>query len=152
MKTNIQYVFFYENVIREIMKEMEENIQTETGGVFLGYRNLRQYEVVEMITPGPNALRRKDCFEFDFEYINGACNKYVSEENPKADLLGIWHKHIGRNILLSREDILVSRDIVRENKKDIISGIMITYPKYQLMLYYIDYIGVKGKIKHNFTI
>lgn len=152
LKTKIKYVFFHENVIQKIMKEMEDNIQTETGGVLLGYRSLRQYEVTEMISPGPDALRRKESFEFDFEYVNSACNKYVSETNPGADLLGIWHKHIGRGILLSKEDIFVSRDIVHKNKKDIISGIMITYPEYRLMLYYIDAQGVKGKVKHNFNV
>lgn len=108
-----------------------------------------QWIVTEMISPGPNAIREKDVFEFDTEYVNEVCNVYLDEKNPKAELLGIWHKHIGKNSKFSQEDIEINKKIVFVNNKSIISGIITTYPKYCLKLYYVDFEGVNKEVKHN---
>jgi len=150
LKTNSKYVLFDENVIHKIITELKDNPNNETGGVLLGYRNNNVWTVVEMVEPGPNAIRKIDSFEFDTEYVNQMCNQFIDDSNSNIELLGIWHKHNGKNSRFSKEDEELNKKIVILNGLDIISGIVVSYPKYSLQLYYVDLNENTTVVEHNY--
>lgn len=149
LKTNSKYVLFDENVIHKIITELKDNPNNETGGVLLGYRNDKVWNVVEMVEPGPNSIRKVDSFEFDTEYVNQVCNEYVQKVGMQIEFLGIWHKHIGRNPFFSKEDMEFNKHIIETNNIEIISGIITTYPVYRMNLYYVDSDGNDAELMHN---
>ena len=51
-----KYVFFSERAFTSILVETQEEIGTETGGVFLGYRQEDIWYVIESVDPGPNSI------------------------------------------------------------------------------------------------
>ena len=92
-------VVFSERAFISILVETQEKIQTETGGVFLGYRKGDIWYVIESIDPGPNSVFQTAYFEYDQAYINHLINKVSRLYSTQLDLIGRYGKVEERNLV-----------------------------------------------------
>ena len=88
-------VVFTERAYISVLSETAEKIHTETGGIFLGYREGDIWHIVESIDPGPKSVFEVAYFEYDQKYVNHLSQKIARLYNRPLELLGLWHRHPG---------------------------------------------------------
>ena len=128
-------VVFSERAFTSILVETQEKIQTETGGVFLGYRKDDVWYVIESIDPGPNSVFQPAYFEYDQEYINHLINKVSRLYSPQLDLIGLWHRHPGSFDSFSGTDDGTNTKYAELNEQGALSALVNIDPKFRLTVY-----------------
>ena len=130
-----KYVFFSERAFTSILVETKEKMQTETGGVFLGYRKDEIWYVIESIDPGPNSIFQPSYFEYDQDYINHLINKVSRLYSPQLDLIGLWHRHPGSFDSFSGTDDGTNTKYAELNEQGSISALVNIDPHFRLTMY-----------------
>lgn len=130
-----KYVFFSERAFTSILVETKEKMQTETGGVFLGYRKDEIWYVIESIDPGPNSIFQPSYFEYDQDYINHLINKVSRLYSPQLDLIGLWHRHPGSFDSFSGTDDGTNTRYAELNEQGSISALVNIDPRFRLTMY-----------------
>lgn len=128
-------VVFSERAFTSILVETQEKIQTETGGVFLGYRKDDVWYVIESIDPGPNSVFQPAYFEYDQDYINHLINKVSRLYSPQLDLIGLWHRHPGSFDSFSGTDDGTNTKYAELNEQGAISVLVNIDPQFRLTVY-----------------
>lgn len=128
-------VVFSERAFVSLLVEVEEKVFTETGGVFLGFRNDDIWYVIESVDPGPNSIFKKAYFEYDQEYINHLINKLSRIYKIQLDLIGLWHRHPGSFDRFSGTDDKTNTSFAEINGAGAISAIVNIDPVFRLTLY-----------------
>ena len=131
----LKRVVFSERAFVSILVETQENIQTETGGVFLGFREDNEWYVIESIDPGPNSIFKANYFEYDQDYVNHLINKISRLYDTQLDLIGLWHRHPGSFDSFSRTDDETNTKYAELNNKGAISALVNIDPKFRLTVY-----------------
>ena len=99
-------VVFSNRAYNAVVYESTDKINSETGGIFLGYYKNESWYVIETIGPGPNAVFQETYFEYDQQYVEYQINKAAQKYQVELTLIGNWHKHPGSlNELSSTDDI-----------------------------------------------
>lgn len=128
-------VVFSERAFTSILVETQEKSRTETGGVFLGYREDDVWYVIESIDPGPNSIFQPAYFEYDHNYINHLINKVSRLYTTQLDLIGLWHRHPGSFDSFSRTDDGTNTKYAELNEQGAISALVNIDPKFRLTVY-----------------
>lgn len=128
-------VVFSERAFTSILVETQEKIGTETGGVFLGYRQEDIWYVIESVDPGPNSIFRPSYFEYDQNYINHLINKVSRLYSPQLELIGLWHRHPGSFDSFSGTDDGTNTKYAELNEQGAISALVNIDPQFRLTVY-----------------
>lgn len=128
-------VVFSERAFTSILVETQEKIRTETGGVFLGYRQGDVWYVIESVDPGPNSIFQPSYFEYDQEYINHLINKVSRLYSSQLDLIGLWHRHPGSFDSFSGTDDGTNTKYAELNEQGAISALVNIDPQFRLTVY-----------------
>ena len=86
---------FSNRAYNTVVSEATARVNSETGGVFLGYYENETWYVIEAIEPGPKAVFQEAYFEYDQRYVERKINKVAQKYQAELTLIGIWHKHLG---------------------------------------------------------
>lgn len=128
-------VVFSERAFTSILVETQEKSRTETGGVFLGYRDDDVWYVIESIDPGPNSIFQPAYFEYDQNYINHLINKVSRLYTTQLDLIGLWHRHPGSFDSFSGTDDGTNTKYAELNEQGAISALVNIAPQFRLTVY-----------------
>lgn len=85
---------FSKRAFSVIVSECSRYENEETGGILLGYYNNYNWEILETIFPGPNAIHRSAEFLYDNEYVDYEINSISLIYEIPLKILGIWHTHV----------------------------------------------------------
>lgn len=141
-------VVFSDRAMTALLVETYENIKTETGGVFLGYRKGDVWYVLESIDPGPNSIFRATYFEYDQQYINHLINKVSMLYREQLDLIGLWHRHPGSLDIFSQTDDGTNKQYANLGSEGAISALVNIDPAFRLTVYEVKKPLAYRKIKH----
>lgn len=130
-------VVFSERAIIALLAETQEHIETETGGVFLGYRRDNIWYVVETVDPGPNSIFQPAYFEYDDVYLNHLMNKVAKLYKKPLDIVGLWHRHPGSFDQFSSTDDGTNLKYAKRNKDGSISALVNIDPNFRLTIYHV---------------
>lgn len=139
---------FSERAFISILVETQEKIRTETGGVFLGYRQGDVWYVIESVDPGPNSIFRPAYFEYDQNYINHLINKISRLYSPQLELIGLWHRHPGSFDSFSGTDDGTNTKYAELNEQGAISALVNIDPQFRLTVYSVTLSLQYKKIKY----
>lgn len=128
-------VVFSERAFISILVETQEKIQTETGGVFLGYRKGDIWYVIESIDPGPNSVFQTAYFEYDQAYINHLINKVSRLYSTQLDLIGLWHRHPGSFDSFSGTDDGTNTKYAELDERGAVSALVNIDPYFRLTMF-----------------
>lgn len=141
-------VVFSERAFISILVETQENIKTETGGVFLGHRKGDIWYVIESIDPGPKSVFKTAYFEYDQTYINHLINKVSRLYATQLDLIGLWHRHPGSFDSFSRTDDETNTKYAELDEQGSISALVNIDPQFRLTMYSVTLPLKYEKIKY----
>ncbi len=133
----LERVVFSERAIIALLAETQEHLETETGGVFLGYRRDNIWYVVETIDPGPNSIFQPAYFEYDDVYLNHLMNKIARLYKKPLDIVGLWHRHPGSFDQFSNTDDGTNLKYAKRNKEGSISALVNIDPNFRLTIYHV---------------
>lgn len=129
-------IFSDRAAISLLVEAREQNeLDNETGGVFLGYRRGKIWYVIECCDPGPKAIFRHSYFEYDHEYINHTINKLSRIYLKQLELLGLWHRHPGSLDRFSATDDRTNLEYAQLHPEGAISAIANIDPHFRLTIY-----------------
>lgn len=131
-------VVFSSRAYASLMSEVLDEIETETGGVFLGYWDGEAWQVVESIDPGPNSLFEVAYFEYDQDYINHLINKVSRIYERQLDLIGLWHRHPGSFDKFSATDDETNLKYALMSERGAISALVNIDPHFRLTVYQVQ--------------
>jgi len=118
-----------------IMAETLGEINTETGGVFLGHCKNGIWYVIETIAPGPKSIFSPVTFEYDHEYLNYLINKINILYKEPLKLIGLWHRHPGSMDTFSSTDDKTNKKFAKINSYGAISILINVDPKFRITAY-----------------
>lgn len=144
----LKCVVFSERAFTAILSETQENLQTETGGVFLGHRDGDVWYVIESIDPGPKSIFEPTYFEYDRSYIDHLINKVSRLYMPQLDLVGLWHRHPGSFDSFSGTDDGTNKQYAALNDEGAISALVNIDPTFRLTVYAVSLPLKYEKIKY----
>jgi len=130
-------VVFSSRAYAALLSEVLSEIQTETGGVFLGYYDDGVWQVVESIDPGPNSIFEVAYFEYDQDYINHLINKVSRIYGRQLDLIGLWHRHPGSFDQFSSTDDGTNTNYAELTSYGAISALVNIDPGFRLTVYHV---------------
>lgn len=130
-------VFSYRAFL-SLVCETAEHLNTETGGLFLGYRYENHWYILETIDPGPAAILRPAYFEYEKPYVDHLLNKQARLYTPLPSVLGLWHRHPGSFDRFSDTDNHTNLEFVKECGPTIISALVNIDPSFRLTVYQTD--------------
>lgn len=131
-------VIFTERAYVSVLAETAEKIQTETGGIFLGYRCGENWYVMESIDPGPKSTFEVAYFEYDYKYVNHLAKKIARLYKKPLELLGLWHRHPGSFDQFSGTDDGTNKKFASLNKNGAISALVNIDPKFRITIFHVD--------------
>lgn len=131
-------VTFSSRAYASLLSEVLDEIATETGGVFLGYREGDTWHIVESVDPGPGSRFEVAYFEYDQNYINHLINKLSRIYERQLDLVGLWHRHPGSFDRFSATDDETNAKFASLNRWGAVSGLVNIDPEFRLTLYQVD--------------
>lgn len=129
------HVVFSDRAMTSLLVEIYEKINTETGGVFLGYRKGDVWYVIEAIDPGPKSTFQVSYFEYDQDYINHLINKVSRLYKEQLDLIGLWHRHPGSFDSFSSTDDGTNKQYALLHEDGAISALVNIDPTFRLTVY-----------------
>lgn len=148
-------VIFTQRAFVSILAETAEKIQTETGGIFLGYREADTWYVVEAIDPGPKSTFQVAYFEYDTKYVNHLVNKVARIYNKPLELIGLWHRHPGSFDQFSGTDDGTNLKFATLHKDGAISALVNIDPEFRLTVFHVTaplaYSRVRFKVGDEFV-
>lgn len=130
-------VMFTERAYISVLSETAEKIHTETGGIFLGYRNGDIWHIVESIDPGPKSVFEVAYFEYDQKYVNHLSQKIARLYNRPLELLGLWHRHPGSFNQFSRTDNETNKKYAALHGNGAISALVNIDPDFRLTVFHV---------------
>ena len=128
-------VVFSQRAFLALVCEVAEHLNTETGGLFLGYRFKDYWYVVETIDPGPEAILRPAYFEYEKKYVEHQLNKQARLYKSSPSVLGLWHRHPGSFDSFSSTDDQTNLEFARECGPCVISALVNIDPDFRLTVY-----------------
>ena len=131
-------VIFTQRAFVSILAETAEKIQTETGGIFLGYRNADVWYVIEAIDPGPKSTFQVAYFEYDSKYVNHLANKIARLYGRPLELVGLWHRHQGSFDQFSGTDDETNLRYASLHKEGAISALVNIDPDFRLTVFHVS--------------
>ena len=131
-------VIFTERAFVSILAETAEKVQTETGGIFLGFRDSDVWYVIESIDPGPKSVFQVAYFEYDQKYVSHLASKVARLYNKPLELLGLWHRHPGSFDRFSGTDDKTNGKYASLNKAGAISALVNIDPEFRLTVFYVS--------------
>ena len=132
-------VIFSNRAYTALLSEVYEKIQTETGGVFLGYYENDIWYIVEAIDPGPNCIFEVAYFEYDQPYVNHLINKVARIYKNNLALIGLWHRHPGSFDVFSGTDDGTNATYAKMSPQGAISVLVNIDPLFRLTVYHVSY-------------
>jgi proteasome lid subunit RPN8/RPN11 len=140
-----QQVIFSERAYIALMTETFANINTETGGIFLGHFDNDKWYIIETIDPGPKSVFSPAYFEYDQAYINHLINKInLLYKNPLR-IVGLWHRHPGSMDYFSSTDDNTHAKFAEINSYGVISALVNIDPSFRITFYTISPTGSKSR-------
>ena len=130
-------IIFTDRAYVSILAETAEKIQTETGGIFLGYRRGEIWYVMESIDPGPKSTFEIAYFEYDYKYVNHLSNKIARLYKKPLEILGLWHRHPGSFDQFSGTDDGTNKKFASLNKAGAISALVNIDPEFRLTVFHV---------------
>lgn len=130
-------IVFTDRAYISILAETAEKIQTETGGIFLGYRCGEVWYVMESIDPGPKSIFEVAYFEYDYKYVNHLSNKVARLYKKPLEMLGLWHRHPGSFDQFSGTDDGTNKKFSSLNKAGAISALVNIDPEFRLTVFHV---------------
>lgn len=131
-------VVFTERAYISLLSETAEKIHTETGGIFLGYRDGDIWHIVESIDPGPKSVFEVAYFEYDQKYVNHLSQKIARLYNRPLELLGLWHRHPGSFDQFSGTDDGTNKRYASLHKDGAISALVNIDPEFRLTVFHVE--------------
>lgn len=128
-------IVFSQRAFLSLVCEVAEHPNTETGGLFLGYRNDDSWYVIETIDPGPMAIRQPAYFEYDKPYAEHLLNKQARLYKDTPAVLGLWHRHPSSFDRFSNTDDLTNAKFAEQCGPEIISALVNIDPEFRLTVY-----------------
>lgn len=145
-------VVFSQRAFLALVCEVAEHLNTETGGLFLGYRFKNYWYVLETIDPGPEAILRPAYFEYEKKYVEHQLNKQARLYKPSPSVLGLWHRHPGSFDKFSSTDDQTNLEFVRQCGPNVISALVNIDPDFRLTVYLTDsvleYRTIQYEVEH----
>lgn len=133
----LKKVVFSERAIIALLSETQEHINTETGGIFLGYRDGSIWYIVETIDPGLNCVHQPAYFEYDDVYMNHLMNKVDRLYKKPLEILGLWHRHPGSFDRFSVTDDGANIKYARKHQDGCISALVNIDPNFRITMYHV---------------
>jgi integrative and conjugative element protein (TIGR02256 family) len=140
-------IFLSDRSFIDILNEISQHLDTETGGVLVGDYRQGKWFVVESIDPGPKAVLQHSYFEYDQAYVNHVSNKVRRRYSAPLKLLGLWHRHPGSFDRFSGTDDGTHRRYIQQCQGSIISGLANVDPTFRMTFYIVD----GGPLRHQRT-
>lgn len=131
-------VVFSSRAYSALLSEVLDEIETETGGVFLGYWANGVWQVVESVDPGPKSLFELAYFEYDQDYVNHLINKVSRIYKEQLDLIGLWHRHPGSFDRFSATDDETNVRYASLSEHGAISALVNIDPGFRLTVYQVN--------------
>lgn len=131
-------VVFTERAYLALLSETAEKVYTETGGIFLGYREDDVWHVVETIDPGPHSVFEVAYFEYDQKYVNHLAQKIARLYEKPLELVGLWHRHPGSFDRFSGTDDGTNKQYASLHKDGAISALVNIDPEFRLTVYHVQ--------------
>ncbi len=133
-------VYLTEGAYRDIVLETAEHPGTETGGILLGEATAQGWFVVEVLDPGPRAVRSAVTFEYNHTYATHLANKVARRYQAPLRLLGLWHRHPGSLDSFSCVDDETHREYLRICRGGVVvSGLVNIDPDFRMTFYRVDH-------------
>jgi integrative and conjugative element protein (TIGR02256 family) len=143
-------VIFSERAYNAVVLESADKINSETGGVFLGFYENETWYVIETIEPGPKAVFQETYFEYDQQYVEYQINKMAQKYYVELTLIGNWHKHPGALDEFSVADGKTNSDYAVLSENGAISVLVNMNPEFRIMPYHVTlplkYIKIDYKV------
>ena len=136
-KKNMKVIFSNRSYI-QLLSEVYEKIQTETGGIFLGFYKDDVWYIVESIDPGPQSVFQIAYFEYDQSYVNHLINKVARIYKKNLSLLGLWHRHPGSFDVFSGTDDKTNSKYASLFHQGAISALVNIDPTFRLSVYHVS--------------
>lgn len=130
-------IIFTDRAYVSVLAETAEKIQTETGGIFLGYRCGENWYVMEAIDPGPKSIFEIAYFEYDYKYVNHLSTKIARLYKRPLELLGLWHRHPGSFDQFSGTDDGTNRKFAGQSVDGAISALVNVDPEFRLTVFHV---------------
>lgn len=113
-----------------MLLERADKFDSETGGIFLGYRNISEaiehWVITDVVGPGLSAKHGKFTFTPDYQYHNEESKRHFKNTKGKEYYIGDWHTHPNASPRMSWLDkITILRNAKRANHTDNRSLMMI---------------------------
>ena len=128
-------VIFSARAYAALLSEVLDEVQTETGGVLLGYWDDGVWQVVESVDPGPSSRFEVAYFEYDQDYVNHLINKLSRLYEKQLDLIGLWHRHPGSFDRFSATDDETNLKYASLSKHGAVSALVNIDPHFRLTVY-----------------
>lgn len=128
-------VIFSARAYAALLSEVLDEVQTETGGVLLGYWDDGVWQVVESVDPGPSSRFEVAYFEYDQDYVNHLINKLSRIYEKQLDLIGLWHRHPGSFDRFSATDDETNLKYASLSKHGAVSALVNIDPHFRLTVY-----------------
>lgn len=142
-------VVFTERAYISLLSETAEKVNTETGGIFLGYREGDIWRIVETIDPGPESIFQIAYFEYDQKYVNHLAQKIARLYAKPLELLGLWHRHPGSFDQFSGTDDGTNNKYASLHKDGAISALVNIDPEFRLTMFHVTRPLTYTKIKYS---
>jgi integrative and conjugative element protein (TIGR02256 family) len=97
-------VWISERTICEMVLEAEAKLPRETGGVLVGYFDVDEAVVTEVVGPGPKAVHLPMAFRPDHDFQTSRIAAAYETSGRFHVYLGEWHTHPAGALRLSRKD------------------------------------------------
>lgn len=109
-------IYINKDALKFIYNEVQISKDIETGGILVGVvLATNDILITHAVGPGPNAIKRYNEFQKDYEYsmkmLNFLYKKY------SVDFIGDWHKHPNNNLGYSIKDYTSMIKITYVNKR-----------------------------------
>ena len=140
-------VIFSNRAYTSLLSETYEKIQTETGGIFLGFYEDETWYVVEAIDPGPKSIFEVAYFEYDQKYVTHLINKIARIYKRNLSLLGLWHRHPGDFDIFSSTDDGTNATYAKLSSNGAISALVNIDPHFRLKVFHVSLPG--GRVKYD---
>lgn len=120
----------------QMLTEVYERVETETGGILLGHRDGDTWYVLESVEPGPKSVFTPSYFEYDDGYVNYRANKVKRLYKCSLELLGLWHRHPGLLKTFSSTDDGTNKTYT-DMLQGAISGLVTLGNGFEITMYYV---------------
>src|SRR5690606_25712327 len=112
--TAMKVIWIRNELYEEIIGAVKEFLPYETGGVLLGYKDVKgSFVVTEIIGSGSDAVHQEDYFLPDGPFQQKEINRVFFASEGETSYLGDWHSHPYKKPYLSSIDLSTLSNIAR---------------------------------------